>query len=116
MSGLYTAADVHGNPTTSPSSLTDRTIFISLLPKFYGGIQNNFRYKNFELDLFFQFISQKSYRLNSGLNPGSFSKFASLGNQPISVIERWRKPGDIAQSEKYSTKIHRDIYGGKVMD
>ena len=33
----------------------DRTIIGNALPKFTGGIQNNFRYKNFDLDVFFQF-------------------------------------------------------------
>lgn len=106
VTGLYQVADSHGSPTSSPDYLTDRNILLSTLPKFYGGFQNRFTYKGFELDFLFQFVKQigQNSHFNSGLfPPGSFASGNS--NQPVSVVNRWQEPGDIAPIMKYSSDL-----------
>lgn len=102
--GLYQVADHQGKPTSTPDVLTDKNNIISTLPKFHGGFQNSLTYKRFELDFLFQFVKQvgENTFFNSGLYPpGVFSTGNS--NQPISVINRWRKTGDIAPIMRYTS-------------
>lgn len=83
----------------NPNYATDRTALINVLPKFYGGFQNSFNYKNFRLDFLFQFVKQ------TGLNalfvqgiPGTFNT-----NQFVYVLNRWQKSGDIKSIQQYSS-------------
>lgn len=99
-SGVYQFADSHGSPTFKPDYLTDRTISINTSPKFYGGLQNNFKYKGFELSLLFQFVKQvgENYKFGSSNIAGSY-----YFNQPISVLNRWQKSGDIKTIQRYNS-------------
>jgi len=103
--GVYLLADKYGNPTSSPSFGTDQTVALNTDPKFYGGLQNTFTYKGFQLDMLFQFTKQiaRNYSLGSPGIPslGFFSN--GLSNLPASLLERWRKPGDIVNIQRYST-------------
>ncbi len=100
LTGRYQISDQHGNPTTSPNFLTDRIVLLNLLPKYYGGIQNSFEFKRFQLDFLFQFINQLGTGYSFNGTPGRFLNGA--GNQPVSVLERWQKPGDIKEIEGFS--------------
>ncbi|TDX01848.1 SusC/RagA family TonB-linked outer membrane protein [Dinghuibacter silviterrae] len=104
--GLYIAADSHGNPTSTPNYSTDRTVTVSTFPKFYGGLQNSLQFKGFQLDFIFQFTKQRAYAYKFGNGykyPGQF--FRSQSNQPVSVLNPWQKPGDNASIQRYSTKL-----------
>jgi hypothetical protein len=46
---------LEGTPTTAPSSVADGRIYGPTLPKWYGGLDNTFRYKSFDLGIFLQF-------------------------------------------------------------
>ena len=99
--GVYLFADSSGKPTSSPNYLTDRTSLINTLPTFYGGFQNNFTYKGFHLDIFFQFVKQiKSSGLSFGSNqpPGTFNT-----NQPVTMLKRWQQPGDMTTIQRYNS-------------
>jgi TonB-linked SusC/RagA family outer membrane protein len=89
-SGRYVFADLQNKPTSIPNSDLDKTAYIDLSPKYYGGIQNSISYKNLSLDLLVQFTSQIG---NNGLfgegNPGF-----SLANQPTTLLQRWKRIGD----------------------
>jgi len=67
-------------------------------PVFYGGFLNTFTYKNWRLEIFFQFTSQEghNYLYYNQIEPGTY------GNQPTVVLNRWQKPGQIAPVEQYS--------------
>ncbi len=100
--GDYTFADVDDKPTSFPNFLTDRTEIISTLPRFYGGIQNTFRYKGFQLDATFQFVKQigtNAFFFNGYVSPGQF--LGGVSNQPVTVLYRWQKPGDNASIQRY---------------
>lgn len=70
---------------------TDRTQYIDLAPKCYGGIGNTLRYKQFTLDFFFTFTDRMAlnYQGQQLLQPGVFNL-----NVPTEALKRWRKPGD----------------------
>lgn len=74
-------------PTLTPNFNTDRLPVGFTAPKFYGGINNNLSYKNFELSFFFQFTKQEGNIVQSA-TPGTFS------NQNVYWLNRWRNPGD----------------------
>lgn len=68
-------------------------------PTLYGGMSHTLSYKGFSVDMFFQYVKQQ---LNSYLNrlpsaPGGMS------NQPIQVMDRWQKPGDQADFQRFTT-------------
>jgi hypothetical protein len=102
--GAYQYLDSKGNPTSSPSSATDRNAVVNTSPKFYGGFQNNLQYKGIELDFLFQFVKQLGANysfVNGFLYPGQFT--ATKSNQPASVLDRWQKPGDVSSIAKFTT-------------
>jgi len=70
----------------------DKTEFIDLAPKFYGGFQNNFNYGNFSLSTFISFTKQMGKNI-LGYQTGSIGQFNF--NPSIKALERWQKPGDI---------------------
>jgi len=70
---------------------TDRTEFIDLSPKYYGGIQNNFRYKNITLDVFFSFTNRMGRNF---LGSQTYVAGARYQNTSNVFEDRWRQPGD----------------------
>ena len=81
---------------------TDRTQYIDLAPRFYGGIGNTLRYKQFTLDFFFTFTDwmASNYQGQQVLQPGVFNL-----NAPTEVLKRWRKPGDKSKFPAATTGI-----------
>lgn len=98
--GVYYFSDSHGNATSSPNSITDRTKIISLsFPTFYGGVQNSFRYKQVQLDFLFQFVKHLASNYSFGTSyPG-----VRFRNQPTFVLNRWRKPGDLTSTQRFTS-------------
>jgi TonB-dependent starch-binding outer membrane protein SusC len=61
-------------------------------PKFSGGITNNFGYKNFDLSVFFQFVSGNDIYNGAGIYQSANGDF--WDNQTTDQMNRWQKPGD----------------------
>lgn len=106
VTGLYQFRDLHGSVTGSPAYQADY-ISVNTAPKWYGGIQNNLRYKDIQLDFLLQLVNQIGPNILFGngtsvATPGSLSKGAS--NQPVTVLDRWRIAGDNASIKKFSSK------------
>lgn len=59
-------------------------------PDFFGGVTNDFSYRNWELSLFLQFSGQ--HALGNFTYPGY-----TLQNDIQQSVFRWRKPGDVTQ-------------------
>jgi len=104
VTGVYTFTDQDKNGTLST---VDRTILKTRLPKFYGGFRNNLKYKNFEIDLFFEFKKQAgtNYLGNLARVPG-----IAFYNQPAVVLNRWRQPGDRAAVGKFTSTTSTAAY------
>ncbi|MBN8856217.1 MAG: SusC/RagA family TonB-linked outer membrane protein [Sphingobacteriales bacterium] len=99
-SGIY-QFETKGGSTYSPSYPDDLTTFKQVAPSFFGGLNNHFKYKNWQLDFLIQFVNQTGYNyFNTTLTvPGAFGQNP---NQPTVVLNRWTSPGREAQVQRYS--------------
>ncbi|SHN09858.1 TonB-linked outer membrane protein, SusC/RagA family [Chitinophaga sp. CF418] len=80
----------------------DKTQFIDLAPKYYGGIENTFTYKRLSLD--FSFVFTKRTAMNGLAQNGFAVGYAGL-NGPTYWLDRWQKPGDITDVPRMSATI-----------
>jgi TonB-linked SusC/RagA family outer membrane protein len=90
-------------PVGQPTQLADGQYYGPSLPTWYGGFDNTFNYKNFDLGLFFQF-SGGNYVYNgtkAGLRDQRF------WNSTTEMLERWTP-------ENQNGKIPRIVYGDNV--
>jgi TonB-linked SusC/RagA family outer membrane protein len=81
------------------NNVTDRTQYVDLAPKYYGGMGNTFSYKNLSIDFFIMLTSQMGKKLDaySSYLPGYFNV-----NMTTDALSRWQKPGDITNVPKPS--------------
>lgn len=99
--GKVMVRDIDGNGIIN----TDDFIALgSSLPSFYGGFNNSFSYKRFELGVFFSF---KKGSLGSAvfLDPGS-----DVRNQPRLLLDRWQRPGQVTDMLAYTTDRTESYY------
>jgi TonB-linked SusC/RagA family outer membrane protein len=68
---------------------------VNMDKKYYGGMQNSFQYKSWELDVLVQMAKQLGYRNMPNVA-------GSMNNQPVSVLARWQKPGDVTDVPKFT--------------
>jgi TonB-dependent starch-binding outer membrane protein SusC len=112
VTGLYQVVDREGKTTMTPDPVLDKTILISKMAKLYGGFQNRVSFKGIELDFLLQFVKQKGVNnfFNNGtsVTPGLFVSGSS--NQPVSVMDRWQKPDDISNIQKFSSQLGGKAY------
>jgi TonB-linked SusC/RagA family outer membrane protein len=78
-------------------NVKDKTEFVDLAPKFFGGMQNTFSYKKFSLSAFITFTKQVG-KNPLGYQTGPLGQFNV--NQSVAVLDRWQKPGDITDIPK----------------
>jgi TonB-linked SusC/RagA family outer membrane protein len=101
--GEYRYADKKGDPTSSPQYPDDYTVLMNTQPDWYGGMENSLSYRGFHLDFIFQVVRQRGWlmRFNSGgiPAPGVFRKDQS--NQPVYMLRRWQKPGDVTDVQAF---------------
>lgn len=96
--GVYQFYDSKGDIVATPSFATDRTVLLDRNPKYYGGFENTFSYKGIELSFLFQYVKQ----VGSSYEAGNLAGFLNI-NQPLTVLERWQKPGDNSSIQKFTT-------------
>lgn len=102
--GVYDFVDQSGNISATP---TYRVIgLVNLDPKYYGGITNEFTFRQWTLSFFFEFRKQMGYSLLYGqrVMPGQ------RVNQPSELLDVWHKIGDIATYQKYTQSTTSDAY------
>jgi TonB-linked SusC/RagA family outer membrane protein len=102
--GRYLVIDKSGHPNTS-TTFADRSVFISGLTKYYGGVVNSISYKGLQLEFLVQFVRKKGPRdlfwYNGTRYPGEFIRGQS--NQSVAVLNHWQKPGDNEIIGRFST-------------
>jgi len=95
--GIYQFEDVDKDGTIS---LKDYVPSYNLDPKFYGGLNNTFNYKNWELSVFFEFRKQTGFNYNNypinNFTPGM------MFNLPVIMLNRWQRPGDIRNIQQFT--------------
>ncbi|MNK06651.1 catecholate siderophore receptor CirA [compost metagenome] len=104
--GLYEFTDYNNdNKIASPE---DRQSIADLSPKYFGGIQNQLRFKRWNLDFLFQFVKKK--------NAVGQGYAGSMAAQPHSFVgNTWQKPGDIARYQRYSTGVSSEAANGNYL-
>lgn len=98
--GLFEFKDYNANDVISTPD--DRQYIADLAAKFHGGFSNKLSYRNWNIDVFFQFVKKDGFN--------EFYRTSSAGrmlNQPTSVLDRWQKPGDQSLMQQFSTGINR---------
>jgi TonB-linked SusC/RagA family outer membrane protein len=94
----------YADGTTAPAvGLPDAQIYKKTSPTCFGGFDNTFRYKGFELNalITYQFGSWVYYGSYAGLKDQRF------WNNSVDVLKRWTKPGD-------NTDIPRVVNGDNI--
>lgn len=95
--GVYKYEDVNGDGLYS---LNDFKVSGNTDPVLYGGMNNSISWKQFSIDVFFEFRQQK------GVNYlGSLTYPGSIVNQPVQALQRWRQPGDAASLQRLSVAL-----------
>lgn len=64
---------------------------------FFGGLGNNIRYGNFQLDFFFQLVKQNGFSYRP-----YFTYPGGLSNQPEEVMNRWQVEGNSSSTQRFS--------------
>jgi len=90
-----------GTPASSPAG--DAQVIGGTLPKWYGGFNNTFAYKNFDLNIMFTY-SGGNYIYN-GSRAGLLDQ--RFWNNSTEILNAWTTPGQV-------TNIPRVVYGDNV--
>ncbi|MEJ0103411.1 MAG: TonB-dependent receptor [Bacteroidota bacterium] len=102
---IYEDVDKNGSITVA-----DRYLVANTWPKFFGGLTNDLRYKNFDLSIFFTY-SEGNHLYN--LNKVFGERGGTLGpvNRSLfkSQLDRWTTPGQITDLPKL-TSANYSIY------
>ncbi len=99
--GVATVMDVNGDGKITPGlNANGKGDYVPLGtsdPKFYGGLNNSFTYRRFQLDVLIQFVKKQNFNIYhaSTTPPGSNA------NQPADVLN---------QSFTYSASANSDVY------
>lgn len=99
--GQYTFEDVNHdgqidyNSSDSANDLSTKDLSV----KFDGGFGTNFRYKGWQISLFFHFRKQT---LRSNMSTMGYPGLAN--NFSTEILNRWQKPGDNALFARYTTQ------------
>jgi hypothetical protein len=111
--GVNLFRTVEGKDTSMTGAglaFADQTVYIDLTPKYYGGLTNSFRYKNWMLD--FTLLYSESVR------PNDISMLSVIpgfqGNITQYVFNNsWRKPGDEALFQRFTQTTSSPVYNSK---
>lgn len=99
--GLAAIEDLNGNGLADIRNVGgDMRPLLDAEPTFYGGMQNEFSYKNISLNLFVNFSKQWTTNWRSDF-PGPLG---NIKNLPAFVLDRWQQPGDDTYIEKFTTR------------
>ena len=98
--GLYQIRDVNED---GRYDYDDRILTKTLGRKYYGGINNSIRYKNFQLDFLLEFVRQTG-RANQFIHsfPSGMGLPTQTGNISSHLNNRWQQPGDDTGIQKYT--------------
>jgi TonB-dependent starch-binding outer membrane protein SusC len=81
---------------TSISQGADGVYYQNTIPKIYGGFDNTFRYKGFDLNILLTY--QADFYVYYGTNAGLHDQ--RFWNNHVDVLTAWKKPGDVTSIPK----------------
>lgn len=83
----------------------DRKVIGNSNPDVYGGFSNTFSYKNFDLNIFFDFaLGREVYNAQRA----ALEAMSNYNNQSVTVLQRWRAEGDVTHMPRFA---HDDAAG-----
>ena len=86
--------DARGNLTRT-FDLNNRVVLGSQNPDFFGGMTNTFDYKNFSLNVLFQYTVGGHLFSSLQREAESDGRYLGEDNQSRNQLDRWREPGDL---------------------
>lgn len=98
--GIYTFESK--NATGTPSSSIERYFTKPVTQTLFGGFENSFQYKGFQLDVMIQFVKQTGLNYLNFLpdHPGFYNI-----NMPVEVLNRWQKSGDATSFQQFTSSF-----------
>ena len=97
--GIYTYED-HNNNGVGTDIPADLKGTRKMGQNYYGMITNSIQYRGFDLTFMFQFVNQTGRNFLTSLSV--FGIPGNMTNQPLEVMSRWQKPGDISNVQKFT--------------
>lgn len=97
--GLHVIKDADGNGIINSD---DFDFWGSTNAKYFGGLQNTLSWRSFSMAVSFQLSDGKAYGYYGSYPPGMF-----MTNEPVEVMDRWRKPGDQTNIAKATTDYNQ---------
>lgn len=76
--GVYEFEDMNKDGVITSNG--DRNETADLSPRFFGGLQNQLRYKNLQLDFLFQFVKQQNFGPSPGVPGSAVNQLADVSN------------------------------------
>lgn len=105
--GIAQFEDLSGDGELS-DGLADKYVMGTRLPKFFGGLNNSFTYKNFNLSFLLQFVKQEGELLNFGyMAPGALG---IMTNFDTSVLDRWTQAGQVTNIPRSASTSADEAY------
>ena len=95
--GVYDFMDLNGDGSITTA---DKQIVKDLSPKYFGGIQNQLDYKNWQLDFLLQFVKRENYDYISNVPGGG------QVNQSNTSGDAWQQIGDQSGSQLHTTGLN----------
>lgn len=102
--GVFQFEDVNGDNLINNADLQVRG---NRDARWYGGMEQEFRYGGWQLNIFFEARQQQGRNYLAALlnNPPG-----RMVNQPVIVLNRWQKPGDVASLPAYTSSTSSAAY------
>ena len=103
--GLGQYTDVNGDDELDEAN--DFVVLGNLMPKFYGGLNNNLSFKDLSLSFLFQFVKQEGPSIAYG---PMASHIGGLSNMDVTVLDRWQNSGDVTDIPRATTTASNEAY------
>jgi TonB-dependent SusC/RagA subfamily outer membrane receptor len=101
--GLFRFSDVNGDERLTND---DRVVVGNSDPRLFGGLDNTFTWHNWELSVLVEGRVQKGQNYQTALYASTFTgSFGMFSNQTTDLLNRWRRPGDVAAYQRLTSKV-----------
>jgi len=101
--GIFEFYDRERKPTPTPAAADRIKNLVKMDPVLFGGITSDVQYRGWSLGIFIEFKKQQGFNyigniFSSGLMPGM------MYNQPVAILNRWQRAGDVAELQRFTTR------------
>ena len=113
--GIFQFLTANGEITNAPANISGTSFndvqnIGNLDPRFYGGWRNTAKFAGFQIDVFIEFKKQFGVNYLSQVYGGTVPGWQF--NQPKALLNRWTKPGDKAEFQKFTSQYNEVAVAG----